>query len=173
MKVHLLLCSYEKVRWFWNVFFVSSISSKKWMKTSCMVVKSNSFVRFLEKFAAWQFAFGPLVKPWAIDCRTQMNAWNKRTNGFAISRNLPQIGVHILGKILSSHFITMHYFSERIKTGLTFSYECWQLRRTQLSLAELATYVLKKQCDASSPAASGACFSYNFYNFSGFTFFKI
>ena len=62
--------------------------------------------------------------------------------------------------------------SRRDQMALTFSYECRQLRRTQLSLAELATYVLKKQCDASSPAASEACFSYNFTIFSGFTFLK-
>ena len=35
---------------------VSSISSKKWMKTRC-IVKMNSFVCFLEEFTAWQFAF--------------------------------------------------------------------------------------------------------------------
>ena len=27
------------------------------MKTGCIVVKMNSFVRFLEEFKAWQFAF--------------------------------------------------------------------------------------------------------------------
>ena len=38
-------------------FSVSSISSKKRTKTSRIVVKSNSFVRFLEELTAWQFAF--------------------------------------------------------------------------------------------------------------------
>ena len=46
-----------KVRYFRNVFLVSSISSKKRTKTSRIVVKSNSFVRFLKEFVAWQFAF--------------------------------------------------------------------------------------------------------------------
>ena len=36
---------------------VSSISSKKRTKTRHKVVKTNSFVRFLEEFMAWQFAF--------------------------------------------------------------------------------------------------------------------
>ena len=36
---------------------VSSISSKKWTKTRRIVVKTNSFVSFLEEFTAWQFAF--------------------------------------------------------------------------------------------------------------------
>ena len=36
---------------------VSSISSKKQTKTRSIVVKTNSFVRFLEEFRAWQFAF--------------------------------------------------------------------------------------------------------------------
>ena len=35
---------------------VSSISSKKWMKTRC-IVEMNSFLCFLEEFTAWQFAF--------------------------------------------------------------------------------------------------------------------
>ena len=35
----------------------SSISSKKRTKTRRIVVKTNSFVRFLEEFMAWQFAF--------------------------------------------------------------------------------------------------------------------
>ena len=38
-------------------FFVSSISSEKRTKTHRIVVKTNSFVRFLEEFTAWQFAF--------------------------------------------------------------------------------------------------------------------
>ena len=36
---------------------VSSISSKKQTKTCRIVVKTNSFVRDLEEFTAWQFAF--------------------------------------------------------------------------------------------------------------------
>ena len=36
---------------------VASISSKKRTKTRRIVVKTNSFVRFLEEFTAWQFAF--------------------------------------------------------------------------------------------------------------------
>ena len=32
-------------------------SSKKWMKTSCTVVKTNLFICFLEEFTTWQFAF--------------------------------------------------------------------------------------------------------------------
>ena len=36
---------------------MSSISSKKQTKTRRIVVKTNSFVRFLEEFMAWQFAF--------------------------------------------------------------------------------------------------------------------
>ena len=35
----------------------SSISSTKWTKTRLILVKTNSFVRFLEEFMAWQFAF--------------------------------------------------------------------------------------------------------------------
>ena len=46
-----------KVGYFRNVLFVSSISSKIWTKTSRIVVKLNSFVRFLEEFTVWQFAF--------------------------------------------------------------------------------------------------------------------
>jgi hypothetical protein len=30
---------------------------QKWRKTRCIVVKTNSFVRFLEEFTPWQFAF--------------------------------------------------------------------------------------------------------------------
>ena len=36
---------------------MTSISSKKRTKTCCTVVKTNSFVRFLKEFMAWQFAF--------------------------------------------------------------------------------------------------------------------
>ena len=36
---------------------MSSISSKKQTETRRIVVKTNSFVRFLEEFTAWQFAF--------------------------------------------------------------------------------------------------------------------
>ena len=36
---------------------MSSISSKKRMKTRRIVVKTNSFFRSLEEFTAWQFAF--------------------------------------------------------------------------------------------------------------------
>ena len=46
-----------KVRWFQNAFLESSISSKKRTKTCCILVKMNSFVRFLEEFTACQFAF--------------------------------------------------------------------------------------------------------------------
>ena len=35
----------------------SSISSKNWTKTCHILVRMNSFVRFLEEFTAWQFAF--------------------------------------------------------------------------------------------------------------------
>ena len=38
-------------------YFVSSISSKKWTKTRRLVVKTNSFVRFLEESMDCQFAF--------------------------------------------------------------------------------------------------------------------
>ena len=38
-------------------FLVSSISVKKRTKTRRIVVKTNSFVCFLEEFRAWQFAF--------------------------------------------------------------------------------------------------------------------
>ena len=37
-------------------FLVSSIPSKKRTKTCRIVVKTNSFVRFLEEFTAWKFA---------------------------------------------------------------------------------------------------------------------
>ena len=46
-----------KVRWFRNTFSASSISSKKLTKTHSILVKMNSFLRFLEEFMAWQFAF--------------------------------------------------------------------------------------------------------------------
>ena len=36
---------------------MSSISSKKQTKTCPIVVKTNSFIRFLEEFTAWQFSF--------------------------------------------------------------------------------------------------------------------
>ena len=42
-------------------------TSKKWTKTRRIVVKTNSFVRFLEDFTAWQFAFEviwPLATVW-------------------------------------------------------------------------------------------------------------
>ena len=35
----------------------SSICSKIWTKTCCILVKMNSFVLFLEEFSAWQFTF--------------------------------------------------------------------------------------------------------------------
>ena len=38
-------------------FFGVLISSEKPTKTRCIVAKMNSFVRFLEEFMAWQFAF--------------------------------------------------------------------------------------------------------------------
>ena len=46
-----------KVRYIRNVFLVTSLSSKKRTKTRRIVVKTNWFVRFLEEFTAWQFAF--------------------------------------------------------------------------------------------------------------------
>ena len=49
--------AYRSVTYFRNVFLVSSISSKKQTKKRCIVVKTNSFVRLLEEFTAWQFAF--------------------------------------------------------------------------------------------------------------------
>ena len=50
----------------------SSISSKKRTKTCRIMVKTNSFVRFLEEFTAWQFAFKinwPL-EAWGKKCET-------------------------------------------------------------------------------------------------------
>ena len=38
-------------------FFLAEDSSKKWTKTRRILVKTNSFVRFLEESSAWQFAF--------------------------------------------------------------------------------------------------------------------
>jgi hypothetical protein len=46
-----------KVSWFRNVILVSLISSKKRTKTCRIVVKLNSFVRFLEKTSAWRNHF--------------------------------------------------------------------------------------------------------------------
>ena len=51
---------------------VFSISSKKRTKTHLIVVKTNSFVRFLEEFTAWQFAFKinwPLVLYCNYNCK--------------------------------------------------------------------------------------------------------
>ena len=42
---------------FRNAFLEPSISSKKQTKTHRILVKTNSFVRFLEEFTARQFAF--------------------------------------------------------------------------------------------------------------------
>ena len=51
---------------------VSSISSKKHTKSRHRVLKTNSFVRFLEEFTAWQFAFEiiwvPLAKVGSFFC---------------------------------------------------------------------------------------------------------
>ena len=55
------------VRLFRNVFLVPSISSKKRTKTLRIVVKTNSFVHFLEESTAWQFAF-EIIWPLAIMC---------------------------------------------------------------------------------------------------------
>ena len=55
---------------------MSSISSKKQPKTHGRVVKTNSFVRFLEEFMAWQFAFeiiGPLGLNWILDAIWSLN----------------------------------------------------------------------------------------------------
>ena len=41
---------------FWRLQF-ETISFKKPTKTRCILAKTNSFVRFLEEFTAWQFAF--------------------------------------------------------------------------------------------------------------------
>ena len=38
-------------------FFLAEDSSKKRTKTRRILVKTNSFIRFLEEFMAWQFAF--------------------------------------------------------------------------------------------------------------------
>ena len=38
-------------------FFLAEDSSKKQTKTRCILVKTNSFVRFLEESLTWQFAF--------------------------------------------------------------------------------------------------------------------
>ena len=74
-------------------FLVSSISSKKRMKTCRIVVKMNSFVWFLEEFTTWQFAFvmnrplkvskfqKQIVKPW-------IHPKNERMNSFLLLCNL-------------------------------------------------------------------------------------
>ena len=51
------LLSILKVRKSRNVFFLAEDSSTKRRKTRRILVKTNSFVRFLEESSAWQFAF--------------------------------------------------------------------------------------------------------------------
>ena len=61
---------------------VSSISFKKWTKTCRIVVKTNSFVRYLEEFTTWQFSFEIkwlLQKTMAI-WPISMKYWSKVTN---------------------------------------------------------------------------------------------
>ena len=58
----LLISSFLKVTYFRNVFLGSSISSKKRPKTSLIVVKLNSFVRFFEDIPKNHFEINwPLV----------------------------------------------------------------------------------------------------------------
>ena len=52
-----LKCFFLKATSFGNVFLLTLISSKKRTKTRRIEVIPNSFVRFLEEFTAWQFAF--------------------------------------------------------------------------------------------------------------------
>ena len=66
----------NKFKWSWKSlkikgqiiskrFFLAEDSSKKRTKTRRILVKTNSFVRFLEESSAWQFAFEinwPLIK---------------------------------------------------------------------------------------------------------------
>ena len=67
-----------KVSCFRNVFLVSSISSKKRTKTRLIVVKTNSFVCFLEEFTAWQFAF-KIIWPLGIDEKWENLNFEKST----------------------------------------------------------------------------------------------
>ena len=53
----LVFFGHLKVRQSRNVFFLAEDSSKKQTKTRGILVKTNSFVRFLEESSAWQFAF--------------------------------------------------------------------------------------------------------------------
>ena len=75
----------------------SSISSKKWTKTRCIVVKMNSFVHFLEEFMAWQLAFEinwPLA--WAfssvLSSNSALKVLHKRKH-FSFYKILCQLGV--------------------------------------------------------------------------------
>ena len=64
------------VSWFRNAFFVSSISSKKRTKTCLIVVKLNSFVRFLEETSSWKNHFDfvwPLMTSSWYETRKYLN----------------------------------------------------------------------------------------------------
>ena len=98
-RVDYLIIDCRLTVWFWEIvvtFFafvleghliskchlLTSVSSKKRTKTRRMVVKTNSFVQFLEEFTAWQFAF-------EINC--PLNRWlflNTYLNQFSIENQI-------------------------------------------------------------------------------------
>ena len=73
---------------------VSLISSKKLTKTHCILVETNSFVHFLEEFAAWQFAFEIV---WPLTNKTNYNLLKKSWIFYSC----------IFEKILHEHKITI------------------------------------------------------------------
>ena len=77
-----------KVSLFWNVFLVSSLSSKIRTKTSRQVVKHNLFVRFLEETSAWKNNF-EFVWPLVIKKCFEIWGWRPRIcRTFEITTNI-------------------------------------------------------------------------------------